>query len=655
MKSKFKLKRGQALVEMMVGMALAAAIMPALITSFFAARGGTAQEQVRMQANARLRETREVLRALKDNSWSSITTNGTYHISQSVGTWSLASGAESGLDNLFIRQIIIGDAYRTPTGGLSILASGNTIDPSVKHVNISVTWTSPIASTVVSDYYLMRLENQTYVETLFADFSNANVIHRSTIATNVSGGEVKLDSIGTGVGDWCNPSLVLQALDLEGQGITTGLSAVQEHAYATTGNNASGHALYSVDITNPTPPTLPSASQGAFYDPTPQRKTYGLFATPSYIYATTDHTGITVDVINATTLTHTGSYNPGGNVNGVSVYVSGTIGYVTSATKLYAFNLGASMSAPPTLVSMPIAGVGNRVVVVGNYAYVATNNTTKQLQIFDISNILSGSMPEVGSINLGNSRGAVDVYVDSLGNYAYLATTYASPDFFVIDLATKSSPTVVGTYTTSSNMDPKGVTVISQDNRAIIVGSGADLYQVLNISVPSSPARCSPQISFPGVSSITAISSVIESDGDAYSYLLTNDASKEFQMIQGGPGGGGGGSTKIGVFDSQPFTPVSTATFNYFDANTTFPSGTYARYQIAVSNKVGGSCSAANYTFVGPGLDQTTWFTGSSTIPTGSSGSYVNPGECFRYRVSLSTDSIGTTPIFNDITVNYSL
>jgi hypothetical protein len=148
---------------------------------------------------------------------------------------------------------------------------------------------------------------------------------------------------------------------------------------------------------------------------------------------------------------------------------------------------------------------------------------------------------------------------------------------------------------------------------------------------------------------------VTESDSDAYSYILTNDASNEFQMIKGGPGGGGGGSALVGVFDSQPFAAPSSATFNRFDANTTFPAGTYARYQVAVTNKVGGSCTGANYLFVGPGKDPTQWFTSSSQIPLGTATGYNNPGECFRYRVSLSTDNLGTTPVFNDITVNYSL
>lgn len=650
------MRRGQALVEMMVGLGIAAAIMPALVTAFFAARGGTAQEQVRIQASSRLRETREVLRVIKEGNWTSVATIGTYHLTLNNGLWGITGGPETNLDNLFTRQIIISSGYRTLTNGLTTIASGNTLDPSVKHVNISVSWTDPVASSVVSDYYLMRLENQTYTETLFSEFGSIDAVHRSTIATNNSGGEVQISGQGSGIGNWCSPSLALGSLDLEGQGITTALSAVQEHAYATTGSNASGHTLYSIAITNPTPPTNPSASQQSIYDPTPQLKTYGLHATTNYIYVTSDHSNTTVEILNAANPpTHAGKFNAGG-ANGVSVYVSGTIGYVTTANnKLYAFNLGASISAPPALANIATAGVGTRVVVVGNHAYVTTSNTTKQLQIFDITNVMSGTITEVGSINLGNSQGGVDVYVDALQNYAYLVTSYASPDFFVINLASKVTPTVASSYTTTSNMNPKGLTVIPQDAIAIIVGSGTDLYQVLNIAVPTAPVRCSPNLNFPGVTAINAISSVTESDGDSYSYLLTNDASKEFQMIQGGPGGGGAGSAKIGVFDSQPFTPAGLATFNRFDVNTTLPAGTYAYYQVAITNKVAGSCVGANYTFVGPGKDPTQWFSGSSSIPLGQSTGYNNPGECFKYRVSLSTDNLGTTPTFNDITLSYSL
>lgn len=646
------MKKGQALVEMMVGMGIAAAIMPALITSFFAARGGTAQEQVRMQASARLREIREVLRIIKEDNWASIAINGTYHLTQNSGVWGVSSGPEVNLDGLFVRQVIISNAYRTSNNALSTNSIGNVLDPSVKHVVASVSWTSPIASSVIADYYLMRLENQTYIETLYADFGSPGTVHRSTFATNIAGGEVQLSSQGSGIGDWCSPSLVMQSLDLDGQGVTTGLSAIQGHAYATTGDNASGHALYSVNITNPSPPTLPIPTQGSFFDPTPQRKAYGLFATSDYIYATGSKN--TLDIVSASTMTEVGKFSVG-NKTGDSVTVSGNIGYVSSGTNLYAFNLSGNINPAPQLATTTLADSGKRLVVIGNYLYVATSSTTKQFQVFDVSNVLAGTITEVGNLNVGNNHGSVDIFVDSSGSYAYLVTSYASPDFFTIDLTSKTTPIVVGSYTTTNNMDPKGVTVISQDARAIIVGSGTDLYQVLNISVPISPSRCSPALSLPGITTINAISSVIESDGDAYSYILTNDSAKEFQMIQGGPGGGGGGSAKIGVFDSKPFVPVSSATFNRFDLNTSLPQNTYARYQIAVAAKVNGSCTSANYTFVGPNKDQNAWFTESSIIPLGTSGSYTNPGECFRYRVSLSTDNLGVTPVFNDITINYSL
>lgn len=646
-----KLHLGQALVEMMVGMGITAAIMPALVTSFFAARGGAAQEQVRMQASGRLREAREVLRMIKEANWANVATDGTYHLTLTAGVWGITLNppAETNLDGLFTRQIVLGPAYRTPTNQLSLTNGINTLDPSVKHVTITVSWTKPNASSVISDYYLMRLENDAYIETLYSQFTAPGVVHRSTIATNIVGGEVQLGGTGGGVGDWCNPSLVLQALDLDGSANPTAISAIPGHAYTSTGNSANGHPLYSVDITNPPPPTQPTASQGSFYDPTPQRKAYGLFATTGYVYIATNKK--TVNIVNANNLTLAGYFDPPGNQTGDSVYVSGTVGYVTSGTTLYSFDLSGSINPAPMITSTTIAGNSKRVVVVGSYIYVVTNNTTKQLQIFNV-----GSLTQVGSgLNLGNSQGGVDIYVGASGDYAYLVTNYASPDFFVVNLTNKSAPVVVGSYTTNNNMNPKGVTVIPQDSRAIIVGAGTDLYQVLKIENPVSPTRCSPLLNFPGVSSIYAISSVTEADGDAYSYILTNDAAKDFQMIQGGPGGGSGGSAETGVFDSQPFTPFSKATFNRFDVNTTIPAGTYDNYQIAITNKVGGSCVGANYTFVGPGKDPAQWFSDSSAIPLGSAGSYNNPGECFRYRVSLSTDNLGTTPVFNDITVNYSL
>lgn len=202
-----KLLRGEVLIEVMVGLAVAAAIMPAIITSFFAARGGTAQEQVRMQAVSRNRESREVIRSLKDANWQNVSTNGTYHVVLNNGVWSLAPGAETGLDGQFNRSIVISDGYRDINGNLSII--GN-VDPSLKHVTSTVSWTSPSTSSVVVDYYLMRLENLTHSETALADFTPG--LLTATQLVNVSGGEVILAN--NNYAKWCQPAFSSATIDL---------------------------------------------------------------------------------------------------------------------------------------------------------------------------------------------------------------------------------------------------------------------------------------------------------------------------------------------------------------------------------------------------------------------------------------------------------
>ncbi|MEI8232700.1 MAG: hypothetical protein WCG44_03055 [bacterium] len=201
------MRKGQALVEVMVGLGIAAALMPAIVTSFFAVRGGTAQEQVRMQAVARNRESREVLRALKEDDWQNVSTSGTYHLTASGGVWTLSSGSENGLDGQFTRQIVISDGYRDLSGNLALTG---TVDPSVKHITSTVSWTTPIASSVVVDYYLMRLENLAYSQTTVADFTPG--LLTATQIVNSSGGEVILAN--NNYAKWCAPALSSATIDL---------------------------------------------------------------------------------------------------------------------------------------------------------------------------------------------------------------------------------------------------------------------------------------------------------------------------------------------------------------------------------------------------------------------------------------------------------
>jgi hypothetical protein len=59
--------------------------------------------------------------------------------------------------------------------------------------------------------------------------------------------------------------------------------------------------------------------------------------------------------------------------------------------------------------------------------------------------------------------------------------------------------------------------------------------------------------------------------------------------------------------------------------------------------------------FVGTDGTTNTYFPASGGIlPASSSGNYVNPGQCLRYRAYLGTSDITAAPIVDDITFNYS-
>lgn len=72
------LNSGQSLVEVLVAIALASIILPALLTGIVASREGKSQTKQRLEAAALLREAEEATRSIREKGWSNLT-NGTFH------------------------------------------------------------------------------------------------------------------------------------------------------------------------------------------------------------------------------------------------------------------------------------------------------------------------------------------------------------------------------------------------------------------------------------------------------------------------------------------------------------------------------------------------------------------------------------------------
>lgn len=660
-KLNLKLQNGQSLVEILLTMGLAAIILPALLTGLVASRHGKAQQAQRTQAVYLLNETIDAVRSVREKGWTGFAVNGTFHTAISGSNWTLVPGStvSAGLT----QQVTISDLSRDSNGAIATI--GGTLDPSSKKVDVAISWGQPYLSTVSATLFITRyLENNSFTQTTVADF---NVGTRSgTTVTNTAGGEVTLGAGGQG--DWCKPQKSnIATLDLTGQALPTALYTIVDnstappnnYAYLTTGENSSSYTMESVKVTDPQS-GIPVPSEYKQYTQV-NYHAYGLFVDASYAYLGTSHPGATVDIvqINGATYTETGTFGPSGNPTGLSVYVSGTVGYVTGDNKIfYSFDLSSKSGSRATQGTYTLPANGNKVIINGSYAYIVTTATTNQLQIINVSD--PNHLTLTKSFDLGNGLAGVTLAINGSAAKAYIVTKYAAgkSNFFVVDISNPSAPVIKGS-TNTNVMIPNDIT-LATGNRAIVVGSGGtQQYHAFNISTDT-PSFCGGASTDNPAIQMYAVSTVLEADGDAYSYFLTNEASKEFRIIAGGPGGQ---YVASGTFESNTFNPGYSTAINRFDVSVNRLIDTNIEFQVALKQAIGSppSCTGVTFSgadFVGPSGTGTDRF--QTTVTSGTQvfsyviPSNINPGQCFRYKVYLSTTNSVSTPIFYDITVNYS-
>lgn len=659
--------KGQSIIELLIAMAFSLIFFPALFTMFFLSREGKAQQIERTRAVGFMTEAQEAVRNIRERGWEqfSLFTNGTaYHPVSGGSEWSLAAGSETVGE--FTRRIVFSSVSRDAAG--AIVSTGGTVDPSTRRATITVSWATPLPTSVTSVVYLTRHSNILIVDTTQVDFNAGQTNHTSVV--NTAGGEVVLGSTG-GYGDWCQPSLTIASLDLPKSGVANAISSIQGKIAAGTGENASGVSYANVLVSDPAYPTDPTASISGTFD---GFKTNDVFTENDYAYLATDTNTKEVEIISLSGTDANGKYseagyfNAPGNGNADGVVTSGNVGYMVGGTKLYTFDLSSKAGSRPILdadgVTLP--GTGKKLTVVGNRAFVVTSATDAQLVIVDVSN--PSSLTILDQVALPG-QGATAIFVNTSGTRAYVVTASSSTqrEFFIVNVESGSSgyKQILGSYDTNG-MEPKGVVVVSGP-RAIVVGTGGEEYQVIDIlNEQANPLpRCGGlQIN----SGVNGVDTVLATSGRAYSYIITGDAASELKIIEGGPGANGRDYYLTGTFDSRIFdvSTISTgsaqAAFNRISASITKPSSlTDAKLQIAAADAVGGSCAASSFVFVGPDGTSSTFYTSadgttiSGAVPFSDDGAgFENPARCLRYRLTLSTTDPTLSPIVSDVTIAFS-
>lgn len=629
-----KNKSGQSLIELLIIIGLFAVLLPALVVGFIASGEGKAQMNQRLDATAFLKEAEEAVRSVREKGWTSFAVNGIFHPEIVGSAWSLVAGNDT--INDFTRTIEISDVLRDSSG--TIVNAGGAVDPSTKKITITLSWSLPLPSSVQSSFYLTRFDNLSYTQTTFADFDAG--VKNGVVVTNTAGGEVVLGAGGGG--NWCEPSLNITPLDLPKQGVANAVTAIEGRIFAGTGDNSSGESFVNINVSNTHPPVATILATFDGY------KTNDIFGEANYGYIATDTNSKEIVIIDLTTVPYTeiGYFNAPGSTDATAVFVLGNIGYMIQGTKLRNFDLSSKSGSRPAIDSdgVDLFGVnGTSVYVSGNYAYVTLYG--KSVLVVNISN--ASNLWVASGINPHN-RTARDIIANSTGTRAYFINDVSSTqDEFYIYKWGVHGWQFVGSYDTSG-MQPKAIAIVP-GNRAIIVGMGNEEYQVVDISDETNPVRCGGlQIN----TGINGVASVLEADGDAYSYIITGDASSELKIIEGGPGGF---YASAGVFESSIFDSSYQTAFNRMLFTAVKPPATDIKFQIAVVDDAGGSCAGAVFNYVGPDGTPATFFTNPEALFLDDDGAgFENPGRCFRYKAFLSTNDSFTSPVLNDFTVNYS-
>ncbi len=246
-------------------------------------------------------------------------------------------------------------------------------------------------------------------------------------------------------------------------------------------------------------------------------ETRGIYADANYVYVCGYKFLKVLSISNPTNPTEVYSYSESGNHSYQDVVVSGGYAYVAANTAdLKIFDL-RNMSSVPAPYSANVDGQALGIAVNGTYAYVASTDGTKQLQVFDVS---TPSSPSASwSIDLGTDVG-MDVTVS--GGYAYvalnnggmaivdtsthtLAGTYSmegaismavrgkfafiaqydtsAPQEYalrVVDILNAASPSLLRTYTLDS-----GAIGVCVDGQYAYVAMGGKGLQVINIAEPA--------------------------------------------------------------------------------------------------------------------------------------------------------------------------
>lgn len=191
-----QLKKGESLIELVLAMAIFAAILPTVLFAIGSVNQSEPQRNNYFNSTLITEETKNIVQQIKNNNWNDLPANGEYVLTGSGTVWTWTNVTSYGVgtpipttrDGL-TRTVTIADALRTAGGALTDVVSGSIVDSATKKITINTTWSGAAAPASSVVYMSRNNAIQTVTFTTFSDFQAGGQVTNGTVLNTPTPGD----------------------------------------------------------------------------------------------------------------------------------------------------------------------------------------------------------------------------------------------------------------------------------------------------------------------------------------------------------------------------------------------------------------------------------------------------------------------------------
>lgn len=633
-----KQKEGFSIIELLIAISFIAVIISSIFTiSQFNGQVRKINDE-RTQA---LYYAVEGIEAAKLMTWDQLAV-GDWHFIKNASLWEIGAGAEL-LNNKYTRTVVVSEVSRESIsqGNVygAISASAN-IDPDTKKVTVTIDWLSKSGSSKQEklETYIHRFQANRWKQNDWVGGAGQSTWSDVTkFYDKNTGTDVTIPGVTTliaGALNW-NVATTTAVYDAPGSSDNNDVFQINNIAYLVTENNTTspGSEFYILDVADVYNPTLLGQyNVGSGVTSVVVQGNYAYISTRSDSSNSNNGEFQILNISNPSSIVRSASINWSGTTDALDVVVNENQAYIARGSTVYAYNI-TNPSNPTQLDTISVGSTANELFVNENYLYVATNDSSKELQVIDITN--PANIFLAGQYDLPGSLQATDIKVR--GDRVYISTrSNSGAELYIINFEDMVNPVLMGYYEVGADIYSFALV-----GPYALLGTGlsnAEL-QVVDISYPATVKPISSFDLTGYIYGMTANCSNI--------YAGTTGNNQEFFIV----------STLVtncdyassGYLESSTLdTGSERVAYNWIKWTGTAPINTAIKFQIATSEN-----EAGPWSYLGPDGTSTSFYTNGA----GELINYnINLNKRYaRYKLFLENNNSLQPPTLEDVIISYSV